>query len=80
MRTGTALCYVSFDFRDGLFTQISSELSREMQDEMGFGLDDLDWGSGASILGGLPLTQERSTMCAPPILGAKSGNSQFDVH
>ena len=74
MRTGSALCYVSFDFRGGLFTQISSELSKEVQDDLGFSLDNLEAEKWSAITGGLPLTQERSTMCAPPVLGTKSGD------
>ena len=80
MRAGTSICYVSFDFRGGIFNQISSELSQEVQAEMGLtdtgtslDMDNLDmvW---ERLTGGLPLTaEEHALMCGPPIRGLKSG-------
>jgi len=73
MRTATSICYVSFDFRGGIFTQISSELSQEDLAEVGFDLGNWDMAEGG-LTGGMPLTaKEHSTMCAPPLRGVKSG-------
>ena len=75
MRIGQSLCYVSFDFHGGIFTQISSELSPEAKVEMGIN-DDLTkltaqrW---SELSGGLPLTEDSGNMCSIPTLGRKSG-------
>ena len=75
MRVGSALCYTSFHFRGGLFTQISSELSPDAQAELGLNFDSakMDAQTWAQLSGGLPLSEDSGNMCAIPLLGAKSG-------
>ena len=76
MRVGTGLCYTSFDFRDGIFTQISSELSSDAQREMGltFTLGHNDSTSvWEKLTGGLSMVEETGNMCGIPLLGIKSG-------
>ena len=75
MRIGQSLCYVSFDFYGGIFTQISSELSPEAKVQMGIN-DDLTKLTAQrwfELSGGLPLTEDSGNMCSIPTLGRKSG-------
>ena len=75
MRLGQSLCYVSFDFHGGVFTQISSELSPAAKAEMGINEDltTLTAKRWSELSGGLPLTDDRGNMCSVPTLGVKSG-------